>query len=235
MNDPEQNIGPPAAQFGLRTALAAVGVLAVVSAVAAPYARSLSTGQVMRLAGLLVAFTCGALGVVLATFVMRRRVERQCGAVLLSAPLATMRSVRLMLFNALMSASVNLWLASRIVLPDGPTWTLVMGLIVSICAGFQVPFTLLYVLWRKVTVSIALCENGVILRAFKFCPWASLAGCRWDFERGTLWFAKEKFYSSGFVLPPELREEADRIMRAHVPQISGTEVVAGRPPSRADR
>jgi hypothetical protein len=189
--------------------------------VIAPYARSLSGGQFVRLLSLVVAFGCGALGVSLVAFLMRRRVERRCGAVLLAAPLVTMRAVRPMIINAFVSAGVNLWMASSIVMVDGPAWAILMALAISVFAGFQIPLTLLSVLWRKAMVSIALCENGVVLRAFKFCPWESLAGGRWDFERGTLWFAKEKYVAAGFVLPPELRAAADRIMREHV-EISST-------------
>lgn len=216
MNKFVPDSGPHAAQFGLRTALAAVTVLAVSSAVMAPYARSLSGGQVVRLSSLLVAFGCGALGVSLVAFLMRRRVERRCGAVLLAAPLVSMRSVRPMIINAFVTAGINLWMASSIVMVEGPAWAIVMGLAISMFAGFQIPLTLLSVLWRKAMVSIALCENGVVLRAFKFCPWESLAGGRWDFDRGTLWFARQKYVAAGFVLPLQLREEADRIMREHI-------------------
>ncbi len=216
MSATSQHERPGTTQFGLRALLAALTVLAIACAIAAPVVRSLTPGQRGRLLAVVGTFVFGSGGMVLASVWMRQRIVRRAGTVLLDAPLTTVRSMRGLILSAVFNSGYVLWMASQMVMVDGPWWALAIALLLCVTGGFQATLSLLHLLWRNAMVSIAFCEKGLVINSLQFQPWEALAGCRWDFERGYIWYPNSKYYANGYKLPAELRDEADRIMREHL-------------------
>jgi hypothetical protein len=204
-------------QFSVRAVMVAVSASALACALAAPFVRSMSPEVQARTAALIVAAAFGAL-LFTATMCWRRLcVERRAGAVILAAPMLSLRSVSAMLIGSLIQSALMLWIARNGILTGTSLWAFAIGIVVGVAAGFYVTMSLLYLWWRRAMVSLVLCENGIILNALRFIAWDSLAGSHWSFDRGYLCWAARTYYMNGFQLPPEMRDEADRIMHEYIP------------------
>lgn len=210
-------------QFGLRVLLAGVTLVALASAATAPFLRSLTAEQRQRAFALLVSLLIGVLLCAGTMAFLRRRVERRSGRVLLTSSLATLRSVRMNFLSSVVQGSILVWMLADSVRSGGLMWSQVLLCLLAVCCGFQVTLAFMFLVWRESMVSLALCENGIVLNALLFHPWPSLAGSRWDFAKGYLWFSKRRSVVNGYVLPEEQRAAADRIMHEHIRTEAGTQ------------
>ncbi len=202
-------------QFGLRSIVAAVTVSAVACALAAPAVRAIPPDQRWRLAAAVGSAILGTLLGMMFVCLRRWRIEQRRGRVLLSVPLARQRPL-LLAASSLLQACLLLWMMRSSFQATTPRWMLALGLIICSAAGFHFTMALLQVWWRHMLVSLEFCDSGIVFNALRFRTWESLAGTRWNLDRGSVWFPPS-FYQNFPLIQPELRPEIERILAEHVP------------------
>ncbi|HEY4308667.1 MAG TPA: hypothetical protein VGN12_04360 [Pirellulales bacterium] len=211
----------PPFQFSLRALLVASAIAAECFAAFRLLGSGLTPDQFAKVIAALLGIAVGVLWGGLATFVRWQIAKRRYGSLLLCAPVPRSRSLRMMLVFGIVSCALAIGLAQFGLEPGAPRWQNIAWFGAALLGGSQLIEALFYVRRAAMLESIAFYENGILWQGRQFLPWESMRRSRWDSCRSNLWLRKERVLVCLELdrHSPECRNEADRIIRKHVPEI----------------